>query len=96
MRDITQIDFSQPHSKVVTSDPAKQKCFFKQDGVEYDSAGKACNVKQVKAYYAQLATDAQLAADEAKEAAANAQEQADAAMKSAGINKTAARKGATA
>ena len=94
MRDITTIDWSQPHAKMVAEDVMKQKVFFVQNGIEYDAAGKACNAKQVKEYYASVAADAQRQADEAKEQAALAQKSADEMLKQAGINKTAARKAA--
>ena len=92
MRDVTKIDFSKPHGKVRSMDPSKQKVYFRQDGIDYNSTGTACSAKQVKEHYSKIASSAQLAADEAKEAAANAQSQADEMLKSAGITKTAARK----
>lgn len=95
MRDITTIDWKARHGKVRSLDPGKQKVWYVQDGIEYDSAGKACNAKQVKDYYARVAADAQKAADEAKEASAAAQAAADEMLKQAGINKTAARKAAS-
>lgn len=94
MRDITVIDFSKRFGKVRAIDPTKQKVFFTQDGIDYDSSGRACDTKQVKKHYADIATAAQAAADEAKEAAAAAQNQADQVLKAAGMNKTAARKAA--
>jgi len=94
MKDVTSIDWSRPYGKVRTVDPGAQKVFFVQDGLEYDAAGKACNAKQVKEHYAEVAKNAQAAADAAKEAAAAAQSQADEVLKAAGMNKTAARKAA--
>lgn len=93
MRDVTKLDRSRPHGRVRTLDPGKQKVFFIQDGIEYDAAGNACNPKQVKEYYAQVAAEAQANADAAKEQAAAAQKAADEMLKQAGINKTQARKG---
>lgn len=92
MRDIMQIDWNAPYSKRVAAEPAKQKVFYIQDGIEYDSAGKACNAKQVKAHYEKLARDAQAVADEAAEAAKAAQETANTALKQAGTTRAAARK----
>lgn len=94
MRDITTIDWKARYGKVRTLDVGKQKVFYQQDGVDYDAAGMACNPAQVKKYYAQVASEAQKAADDAKEAAANAQAAADEMLKAAGVNKTAARKAA--
>jgi hypothetical protein len=94
MRDITTIDWKAPFGKVRTTDTSKQKVFFLQDGIEYDSAGKACNPAQVKKHYATLAADIQKQADEAKEQAAQAQKAADEMLKQAGMNKTQARKAA--
>ena len=92
MRDVTKIDFAKPHGKVRALDPSKQKVYFRQEGIDYDSTGTACNAKQVKAHYAGIAAAAQKQADDAKDAAAVAQESADEMLKAAGINKTAARK----
>jgi len=92
MKDVTKIDFKLPHGKIRTLDPGKQKVWFTQNGLDYDAGGNACNAKQVKAYYAKIASDAQKNADDAKEAAANAQAQADEVLKAAGVTKTAARK----
>jgi len=92
MRDVTQIDFSLPYGKIRTLNVAKQKVWFTQNGIEYDSAGKACNTKQVKDHYAKIAIDAQKAADDAKDAAAQAQAQADVVLKAAGTTKTKVRK----
>jgi len=95
MKDITQIDWTDDYTKLVEGDPAKmakQKVFFLQNGVEYDASGKACNQAQVKKYYADMAAEAQKTADEATAIAKGAQEAAAEALKTAGINKTAARK----
>ncbi len=81
MRDITTIDWNAEYAKRVSADPSTQKVFFIQDGIEYDAAGKACNKKQVKEYYAKRAANAQKEADDAKDAAAAAQAAADEAMK---------------
>lgn len=97
MRDISQIDWKSDYSKIVEGDPGKilkQKVFFLQNGVEYNAAGIACNAKQVKDYYTTVAADAQKMADDAKLAATEAQANADAAIKNAGITKTAAKKAA--
>lgn len=97
MRDITKIDWSGDVTEIKEGDPAKiakQKVFFLQDGIEYDASGTACNVTQVKKHYADVAAAAQKTADDAKEAAAEAQAAADAMLKQAGMNKTAARKAA--
>ena len=91
MRDITTIDFKQPFGKLRSLNPAKQKVWYTQLGIEYGADGKACNPKQVKAYYASVAADAQKAADEAKEASAAAQLAADEMLRQAGIGKKAAR-----
>ena len=92
MRDITTIDWKAPFGKIRTLNPAKQKVFYTQGGIDYDAAGKACTAAQVKRYYAEVATEAQKAADDAKEASAAAQKAADQMLKQAGMNKTAARK----
>jgi hypothetical protein len=92
MRDITKIDFNRSYGRVRTMDAAKQKCFYIQDGIEYDSSGTACNAKQVKEHYAQVAASLQQQADEAKEQAAAAQAQADEMLKAAGVTKAQARK----
>ena len=92
MRDITTIDWKAPYGKIRSLNPAKQKVWYAQNGVEYDSAGKACNAGQVKKHYQDVATAAQKTADEAKEASVAAQKAADEMLKQAGINKTAARK----
>ncbi len=92
MRDVTKIDFKLPFGKIRSLDPGKQKVWYTQDGIDYDSSGTACNAKQVKTHYGALAAAAQNAADEAKEAASNAQAQADEVMKSAGLSKAAVRK----
>jgi type V secretory pathway adhesin AidA len=93
MRDITTINWKEPFGKHRSLDVAKQKVFYTQNGIEYDAGGVACNQTQVKKYYAQVATDAQKAADEAKEASVRAQEAADEMLKKAKLTKTAARKG---
>ncbi len=72
MKDVSNIDWKAPYSEIKEGDPsklAKQKVFFLQDGIEYDAQGKACNVKQVKDYYAAEAKKAQEVADAAKAAA---------------------------
>lgn len=79
MENVAQIDFKQPYSKIVEVIPArilKQKVFFKQNGIDYDIAGKAVDVKQVTKFYDQVAADAQAQADAAKEAAVEAARQA--------------------
>lgn len=92
MRDITNIDWKAAYGKIRSLNPAKQKVWYTQNGVEYGPDGKACNAKQVKEYYASVASEAQKAADDAKEASAAAQLAADEMLKQAGINKAAARK----
>lgn len=92
MRDITTIDWKAPHGKIRSLNPGKQKVWYTQEGVEYGSDGKACNAAQVKKYYETVATDAQRAADEAKEASIKAQATATEMMKNAGMNKTAVKK----
>lgn len=93
--DITQIDFKRSYGKIRTLEPGKQKVFYTQDGIEYDSAGKACNAKQVKDFYAKKVVEAQAEVDAAKESAAQAQAEVDAMMKQAGLTKTAVKKAAT-
>ena len=86
MIDITQIDWKADYTTIKEGDEAKiakQKVFFLQDGIEYGPQGKACNVKQVKAYYATKAADAQKVVDDAVEAAKVAQENVDAMFKQA-------------
>lgn len=95
MKDITKIDWQGDYTKLKEGDPAKmakQKVFFIQDGIEYGPDGVACNGPQVKKHYQAVAAEAQKSADEAKDAAAAAQVAADEMLKTAGINKTAARK----
>ena len=92
MRDITSIDWKAPYGKIRTLDVSKQKVFYQQNGIDYDAAGKACNKTQVKKYLADVATEAQKFADDAKEAMAEAQKAADTMLKNAGMTKTAARK----
>ena len=94
MKDISTIDWNESYSKRVSSNPATQKVYFIQNGIEYGSDGKACNAKQIKEFYANQAAEAQKLADEAKEAAAEAHKQADALLKAGGTTKTAARKAA--
>ena len=77
MIDITQIDWKADYTTIKEGDEAKiakQKVFFLQDGI---------NVKQVKAYYATKAADAQKVVDDAVEAAKVAQENVDAMFKQA-------------
>lgn len=93
MRDVTKIDFKLAHGKIRSLNPGKQKVWYQQDGIDYDSSGTACNPKQVKDHYAGVAADAQKAADDAKEAAAAAQIQADEVLKAAGLAKTARKAG---
>ena len=86
MIDITEIDWKAPFTKIIEGDItkiAKQKVFFLQDGIEYGPQGKACNSKQVKAYYATKAADAQKIVNDAVEAAKIAQENVDAMFKQA-------------
>ena len=83
MSDIMNIDFSQPYGKVLAANPAKQKVFFMQNGIEYDAAGKACNPKQVQAYAKSKAEEAQAAAADAQKIADDAKAAADAMTKSA-------------
>lgn len=87
MHDIREIDFSKPYGRVSTTAP-NQKVFFIQDGIDYDSAGKAVDEKQVKAVLAKRAADAQKIADEAREAAEALQADAEALIKDTGITKT--------
>lgn len=79
MENVAKIDFKKPYSKIVEVKPTrmlKQKVFWKQNGIDYDIAGNAVNVKQVEQYYTRLAENAQKAADDAKESAKNAAAQA--------------------
>ena len=92
MRDITNIDWSGPYGYHKTAQPAKQKVWYTQNGIEYGSDGKACNAAQVKKYLETIASDAQLVADAAKEASTAAQKAATEMMKNAGMNRTEARK----
>lgn len=92
MKDITSIDWKAPYGKIRSLNPAKQKVWYTQNGIEYDSSGKACNPKQVQKYLGDKASEAQAVADEAKEVAAAAQKDATAMLKDAGMTKTAARK----
>ena len=86
MRDITNIDWADHHTKIVESDPmkmAKQKVFFLQNGIEYGASGVACNAAQVKKYYNDVAQEAQDTATAAVEAANSAQAAAEEALKRA-------------
>lgn len=79
MRNVAQLDHSQPYTKIRSLDTAKQKVFFIQDGIEYDAAGTAVNQRQIKAYYDKQVADAEARADDAKAAAKAAADEAKAA-----------------
>ena len=86
MLDISQIDWKQSYTEIKEGDVAKiakQKVFFLQNGIEYGHNGKAVNSKQVKAHYADQASEAQKVVDDAVAAAKVAQDNVDAMMKQA-------------
>ena len=86
MLDITTIDWKQPYTEIKEGDVsliAKQKVFFLQNGIEYGHQGKAVNAKQVKAYFADQASEAQKVVDDAVAAAKVAQKNVDAMMQQA-------------
>ena len=86
MRDVSQIDWAEPMSKIVEGDQkkvTKQRIFYQQNGIDYDAAGIAVDPKQVKAYYQSVADEAAAEAKAASDAAAAAAENAAALKKHA-------------
>lgn len=96
MQNVMQIDYKQSYGKVVSINPAKQKVFFKQNGIDYNSAGVACDPKQIKAHYAKIAVDAQKSAEEAVTAAEAAQAEVAEIMKAGSVTKSDMKKAASA
>lgn len=95
MENVASIDFKKPYSKIVEVKPdrmLKQKVFYRQNGVDYGIDGNAVSVKQVTAYYDNLAAEAQKRADEAKAAATAAAAQAKEVAAAAKATATAATK----
>ena len=95
MQNVLTIDFQRPYAKRLSIDPAKQKVFFIQNGIDYDSGGTAVDKRQVQHFYTSAAATAQADVDAAVNAAKAAQEQVTAMMKETGVTKAAA-KNATA
>jgi hypothetical protein len=94
VENVLTIDFKKPYAKRLSINPAKQKIFFIQNGIDYDSAGSCCNKKQVQDHYAKVAAKAQATADAATLAAKTAMDEVAAVMKETGVTKTAIKKAA--
>lgn len=92
MQNVLNINFQQPYAKRLSIDPAKQKVFFIQNGIDYDSAGKCVDKRQVQHHYATAAANAQSDVDAALQAAKDAQAEVDEMMKETGTSKAAVKK----